>query len=82
MANNFIKENLRKILDDIIPIREIQRKKSNKRWITNETKDMFNLRDNLREQGRRTDRAEDWTEYRNTRNKCTTKTIEDKKKKK
>ena len=78
IANNFFEENMRKVLDELIPVNKIQPTKKKSNWVSRETKELIEKRNNARNTATQTNTEEDWTLYRKTRNKVTEKLRKDK----
>ena len=79
IANFTVEEKLREILDSEAPMRVIQMRTRNNKWIKAETKIEMSLRDNARATARLSDTDDDWAEYRRRRNMCTKMQRNDKK---
>ena len=80
LAYNYLEENLKSILDDMIPISKIQPSgKNSKRWISKETKTLMDSRDDIRTRATVSDDREDWNAFRTLRNKVTNSVNKDKK---
>ena len=70
VAYNVLEENINRVLDLASPMVKIQPSRTNKDWITNESRKQFTIRDNLRNVAARTGMDNDWREYKQQRNKC------------
>ena len=68
LANDFLESRVVAILDELCPFKTIQYRTECKSWLSDDTKDMMNIRDNTRERARVANDAELWTSYRSQRN--------------
>ena len=64
LAYNFMEENLRRILDNQIPVTKIQPNGAGKTWIKDATKELIKQRDNLKLLAHNTNNQQDWYNYR------------------
>ena len=80
LAYNYFEERLKSILDEMIPVSKIQPSgRNNKNWISKDSKDLMDKRDDWRNKAAVTDDKEDWRTYRIFRNKVTASVIHDRK---
>ena len=68
LAKDFLESRVVSTLDELCPYKTIQYRSECKTWLTVETKEKMNERDNKRELARATDDSELWKEYRSLRN--------------
>ena len=63
-------EKVSKVLDEVAPIKIVQRRKHFKNWMNEEVKVEIKKDDSLREKARVSKQVEDWAQYRTARNCC------------
>ena len=80
LAYNFLEENMRRALDQQIPVARIQPCGRKRNWISENTKNCMILRDAARSNANATNEANDWSEFRKWRNKVTELVRKDRKK--
>ena len=68
LASDFLESRVVEILDEMCPQNTIQYRKECKSWLSDDTKDMMNIRDETRERARVTKDAEEWKNYKSQRN--------------
>ena len=80
VAYNFLEESVLEVLDRIAPNKKIQNSKKHKKWISVETRNLMNRREEACIRARQTQDETDWKLYREIRNKCTSECRKDKEK--
>ena len=73
-------EKMKQILDKLAPMRTVQIRKHNKSWLSNESRALMNKRDKIRKQAAFSQDPSDWNMYKRTKNKCTEKIRNEKRK--
>ena len=79
LANNWLEERLRNLLQEESPLRKVQPSGRVKSWVTSETLEIFKLRDQARLNARNNDSDDNWTEFRRIKNLATQASRKDKK---
>ena len=79
LAYNYLEENIRKCLDQQIPIVKIQPAGTGKCWMKKETKDMITTRNELKAEAHKSNDPSTWKKFRQIRNKIVDKIRKDKK---
>ena len=78
IANSLLENKILEILDSEAPVKTFQTRTRYNKYLTEQTKDLMELRNEQRELARRTQDMEDWSTFRKTRNKCTNEQRKDK----
>ena len=69
LANDFLESRVVEILDEICPYKTVQYRSVCKPWLSVETKNLMEIRDNTRERARLSNDEDSWRLYREQRNK-------------
>ena len=70
LANSHFENEILKVLDSMAPMRVIQVRKKHKSWITSDTRNIMIARDTARQIAQTSQLPNDWLNYRQLRNKC------------
>ena len=68
--NAIFVEKVSEVLDKVVPIKKLQKRKNQKNWVTTELKEEMELRDQLRQRAVVTGDQDDWKKFRKARNNC------------
>ena len=79
LANTWLEERLRYLLQEESPLRKVQPSNKIKSWVTGETLEILRLRDLARHTAKTSDLDSDWSEFRRLRNLATHASRNDKK---